>query len=857
MSHAWGNTAASRARAGAAGAAASRPRRILSGIRPRLSGLVAGCVLVTGLVFYVTFLSFAHNWLFRELDDRGRSLARFLARRAETAIVLGDAVELTKDAGRTTLEADVVSVQFLRPDGSVVAQRIKDNLIWKSAPRLGDPRRTGMPDRLIVPAEDNVQLRIYAAPVLRDLTRGDPHESEARELYGWSPESGSDGEPVGWVRVGVSTSRLEDRVEAVGRLGLLVLLVVLGLGIAVALFLVGFMVGPLREASGLAEEIAAGQTDRRIPVRGSDELGALAESMNLMAARVSEARRRAQEEAEALRRAVSAVVAIAQGARRSQGLAAVFGTVAAELRRITECDGVALAVPEEDGRLVFRHFDPDDPWNGLPPGSALGEPLIDQLPADGVTPLRLSLDAATEPFTWGLVSMGARSALLVPLSLAEGSRGALLLVSPRPAAFPPSEADVVRALAGHLAAALEAEQLRQRLQSASEELDRTRDQLVRSERLRMAGELASGVAHEFNNVLGAILGRAQLLRRQSKEGRLTPAALESALDVVECVAQDGADTVRRLREFSIGGDPMAFEVVDLGRIAEDAVEFTRTRWENEMQAEGKAVRVRVETEPGLWVEGRASELREVFMNLLLNAVDALPRGGTIVVRGHPAGSEVSISVEDDGTGMEEATKSRVFDPFFTTKGDKGTGLGLTMVYGIVGRHRGKIAIESAPDAGTRIAMAFPRSMTPPPVRAVEAALGTAAFGEPDRTLSVLAVDDEPAVLDLLADIIETLGHRVTRHQSAEQALAGVTPGRYDLVLTDLGMPGMSGWEFSRALRAVDATVPLAWITGWGEELVGDASRRDGADAIVAKPFTIEDVKRLLALAAGRREKRAA
>ncbi|HKA24503.1 MAG TPA: ATP-binding protein [Candidatus Eisenbacteria bacterium] len=832
-----------------------RPGRLLAGIRPRLSGVVAGCVLVTGFAFYVTFLSFAHQWLFGELDDRGRSLARFLAHRTETTVLLGDALELTREAGRTTLEADVVAVQFLRPNGTVLAQRIKDNLIWKSAPPVIDPRAAGMPERLVVPAEEGVQLRIYAAPVTRDVPRSDPHEVEARELYGWNAEGETDEEhtePVGWVRVAVSTVRLERQVETVGRLGLVVLLIVLALGITAALFLVGFVVRPLREASGLAEEIAAGQLDRRIPVRASDELGALAESMNLMASRLSEARRRAQEEAGALRRAVAAVVAIAQGARRSQGLATVFGTVAAELRVITECDGVALAVPEDEGRLAFRHFDPVEAWNGLPPGSTLGAGVLDGLPADGTTPLRLSLDAATEPFTWGLVAMGARSALVVPLALAEGSRGALLLVSPRPAAFPPSEVDVVRALAGHLAAALEAEQLRQRLQSASEELERTRDQLVRSERLRMAGELASGVAHEFNNVLGAILGRAQLLRRQSQEGRLTPAALESALDVVEVVAQDGADTVRRLREFSIGGDPVAFEIVDVDRLARDAVEFARPRWENEMQAEGKAVRVKVESEPGAWVEGRSSELREVFMNLLLNAVDALPKGGQIVVRARATGEEVTVSVEDDGIGMDEATKSRVFDPFFTTKGDKGTGLGLTMVYGIVGRHRGRTTIESVPGHGTRITMVFPRASAPPPL-ALAPDSPSAPLAEPDHTLSVLAVDDEPAVLDLLADIVETLGHRVTRHSSAERALADVQPGRYDLVLTDLGMPGMSGWEFSRALRAVDAHVPLAWITGWGEEIVGDASRRDGADAIVAKPFTIEDIKRLLAMAAAKRQ----
>src|SRR5262249_60951663 len=149
----------------------------------------------------------------------------------------------------------------------------------------------------------------------------------------------------------------------------------------------------------------------------------------------------------------------------------------------------------------------------------------------------------------------------------------LLLVSPRPAAFPPSEVDVVRALAGHLAAALEAEQLRQRLQSASEELERTRDQLVRSAKLRMAGELASGVAHEFNNVLGAILGRAQLLRIRAKSGDLPLQDLSSALEVVERVAQDGADTVRRLRQFATGAGPSGAETVDLDEVIRDAVEY--------------------------------------------------------------------------------------------------------------------------------------------------------------------------------------------------------------------------------------------------------------------------------------------
>ena len=836
----------------------SAPLRLIYGLRPRVSGVVAGCVLITGLVFYVTFLSFATDWLFRELDDRGSSLAHFLARRAETPIMIGDVLDLSREAGRTSLEADVVAVEFFRADGSVAAKHVKDKALWKFAPAAVVPRESGIPERVVVPASDKVQLRLYSAPVIRETAAGGSGETdETLELYGWSGEAGGGKSrtPVGWVRVSLSTERLERRLTSVGRLGLLVLLLVLAAGIVASLLFVNFVVRPLREASGLAEEIAAGQLDRRIPVRGRDELGALAESMNLMASRVSEARWRAQEEAETLRRAVAAVVAIAQGARRASGLEAAFSTVAAEARRITDCDGVALAVPEgDDGRLVFRLFDPAEPWTGLPPGAALGGAGgPSPLPDSAVAPVRLSLDSATEPFTWGLVSMGSRSALLVPLPLAEGSRGALLLVSRRPAAFAPGEVDVVGALASHLAAALEAEQLRQRLQAASDELERTRDQLVRSERLRMAGELASGVAHEFNNVLGAILGRAQLLRQRGREGKLDVAEIDRALDVIERVAHDGADTVRRLREFSSGAESSGFDVVDLDRMVRDSVEFTRPRWENVAQAEGRPVAMRLESAPGAWVKGRASELREVFTNLLLNAVDALPAGGTITVRCQMQGEQVLASVADDGEGMDGETKSRVFDPFFTTKGDKGTGLGLTMVYGIVARHHGRVTVDSARGRGTRIDLTFPAAEEP--ASAVPAEVPAARVN--GAVLSVLAVDDDPAVLELLGDIVEALGHRVTRQGSAEQALAGFAPGRYDLVLTDLGMPGMNGWDFSRALRALDTTVPLAWITGWGEEIVGDETRQAGADAIVAKPFTIDDVRRLLDLAAARREGRKA
>jgi CheY-like chemotaxis protein len=358
------------------------------------------------------------------------------------------------------------------------------------------------------------------------------------------------------------------------------------------------------------------------------------------------------------------------------------------------------------------------------------------------------------------------------------------------------------------------------------------------------------VAHDFNNVLGAILGRTQLLSHRLEIGALSTEDLVTSLAVIEQAAQDGRETGRRLRQFG-QSSPKVAEPVDLRSVLKDAVEFTRPRWENEAQAAGLAIHVSLEAQPGLWVAGRASELREVFTNLLLNSIDALPHGGSILLGARLEGDLVHVRVTDDGVGMDGETSRRLFEPFFTTKGDRGTGLGLSVVYGIVQRHGGTIEVVTRPGQGTSMELTFPRTV------ARDAAPETEVTLDGLPALDVMVVDDEAPVREVLRDIAETFGQHVTSCASGDEALRAFRPGAFQLVLTDLGMPGMTGWDLSRRLREMDLDVTIVFVTGWGENVDGGAATQAGADLVLAKPFNIEDVARAIRLAARPRERMAA
>ncbi|NIL99943.1 MAG: HAMP domain-containing protein, partial [Acidobacteria bacterium] len=228
------------------------------------------------------------------------------------------------------------------------------------------------------------------------------------------------------------------------------------------------------------------------------------------------------------------------------------------------------------------------------------------------------------------------------------------------------------------------------------ETQRLREELEDTQRLRALGELSSGVAHDFNNLLGAILGRIQLLRTRG-----FPPDVDGDMAVIEKAAQDGRETVRRIQEFSRTRTDRPFEPLSLAEIIDDAVEITRGRWKTESERRNVKVQIAVECDKVPPILGSATELREVFTNLILNAADAMPQGGALTLRCFRRGSEIHAEVEDTGVGMTEEIRRHLFDPFFTTKGNSGTGLGMSVAYGIVCRHGGTIQVETALGTGTK------------------------------------------------------------------------------------------------------------------------------------------------------------
>jgi PAS domain S-box-containing protein len=331
-------------------------------------------------------------------------------------------------------------------------------------------------------------------------------------------------------------------------------------------------------------------------------------------------------------------------------------------------------------------------------------------------------------------------------------------------------------------------------------------QLHQSEKLTALGQLAGGIAHDFNNLLQAILGYAQLMKSNPGNAEL----IERSLTVVESAAIDGSETVRRIQQFARLRPEEQLTRVDINQIVQDAVAITRPRWDEKIARDRRPLDLRLDLQAVDPIQGRSAALSEVLTNLILNAMDAMPEGGRLSIATQSTrGRDVRITVADTGIGMPETVRQRIFEPFYSTKGEGGSGLGLSMTYSIVRRHGGEIHVDSEPGAGTTFTLVFPVGRETPAPEA------PASDPRERRLARVLLVDDNSQVLSTLAEMMRAGGHTVTPTQSAPSALRDYAAGRFDVVITNIGMAEMNGWEFAERLRAVDARVPLLFITGWG------------------------------------------
>ncbi len=440
-----------------------------------------------------------------------------------------------------------------------------------------------------------------------------------------------------------------------------------------------------------------------------------------------------------------------------------------------------------------------------------------------------------------------KASLIIPLKNRDKLSG-ILVLGPKLSEQKYSEDDLMmlRVVCGQAAVSLDNARLFKEVEDSLFELKRVQEQLVRAERTRALGEMAGGVAHDFNNILAAILGRAQLALDDVTDERI-----RKGLKVIEQAALDGARTVRRLQDFTRVRADHQFEPVNINDVVKKSLELVEPRLRELQEAKGKAIDLSLSQEQVEPVMGDQGELVETLVNILNNSIDAISDNGKLGITTRQENNYAEIAVSDNGTGIPDNIKNRIGDPYFSTKGRLGMGLGLSVAYGIVNRHGGSIDFDSSVGEGTTFYIKLPIASREKVQQSVakkpEGDLGI--LNRVVKKARILVVDDDERIRDNLQTMLIQSGHDVTIAENGVQGISKFNDGDYDLVITDLGMPNVSGWEVAKAVKRQVSVVPVILITGWGVQFDREKARLDGVDEILTKPFTrerlCESIERLL------------
>ena len=427
--------------------------------------------------------------------------------------------------------------------------------------------------------------------------------------------------------------------------------------------------------------------------------------------------------------------------------------------------------------------------------------------------------------------MKIRSAAAVPLKLKGEVIGVMLAESERLAAFDSTDLDALQALGAHVSTSIDNARL------YAESIN-VQTKMVESEKLRSLGLMTSGIAHDFNNLLAVILARAELALQHTKDGEI-----RRHLEQVISSAKNGGETIHRLQEFArTRKDTSDFISMDLDEVVREAIDISEPKWKDQAQSAGIYIEVQTELGADRGILGASGQLREVLINLIFNAVEAMPEGGLISIRTSASDEGAILVISDTGIGMTEEVKEQIYVPFFTTK-PEGTGLGLSMVYGVIQRHGGAIEIQTQPGQGTTFSIWLPTS----PTHAREGIdLEKPVTVEAIKPVKILVVEDEALIRDSLVETFTSSGHHVLAAADGVEGLEYYLQTEdLDIVITDLGMPRLSGWRLIEQLRRHDRSLPIIIISGWGDEVSPERVLRYGVDKVIAKPFTVADLQRAL------------
>ena len=431
------------------------------------------------------------------------------------------------------------------------------------------------------------------------------------------------------------------------------------------------------------------------------------------------------------------------------------------------------------------------------------------------------------------------SEAVFPLKIREQVIGVLNVESRDLRGFDEGDLKVLSSFASQMGISMENARLFSDLRETLLELKQAQDQIIQTEKLKALGEMASGVAHDFNNLLAVILGNIQLLSYQLDH--LGPEEIRERLAAIERSSRDGAETVRRIQEFTGIRRDKEFSPIAVNDLIREVVVMTEPRWKDQAQNKGIQIELATQFEKVPPILGNPSELREVLTNIIFNAIDAMPPpGGRLSLSSHHSAEDwVEVRITDTGIGMSDEVKRRIFDPFFTTKGVTNSGLGMSVSYGIIKRHGGEILVESEPGKGSTFAIHLPTGY---PVEPEDEASAPLRESRPGR---ILVIEDDVSVQDILRQMLLAKGHQVVLASDGEKGIEEFKSHPFDLVLTDLGMPKISGWEVGKIIKDLNPNVPTVMITGWGVEVDRQKMQASGIDRIISKPFTFEEVSQIV------------
>jgi len=629
---------------------------------------------------------------------------------------------------------------------------------------------------------------------------------------------------------------------------------IVGATIAVAAYAARRIARPISAIAEVARARAGGAVDARAEVAGPHEVADVAVAFNTLI----DTRERANQEREAAQSKLQLQLSrldllhrITRAIGERHDLRSIFQVVIRSLETDLPIDFGCICLYEEAERvLTVTSF--GSPSEALTKKLAMTEHERIVVDRNGLATC-IKGQLVYEPdirriegdFTQRLASAGLRALVISPL-LAQGTVfGALIAARAQAQTFSSNECEFLRQLSDHVALATHQAQLYTTLQQAYDELRQSQQAVMQQERLRALGQMASGVAHDINNAVAPIaLYTDSLLEHE-------PSLSERArgyLSVIRRAIADVGETVKGMRDFYRPQDrDAALTRIDLNPVVSQVIELTRSRWRDQPQQRGIAIAVRTELQQPLAVIlGQESEIRDALTNLIFNAVDAMPDGGTLTVRTRSSAETVQLEVADSGVGMDEETRRRCLEPFFTTKGERGTGLGLAMVYGMVRRHSAELEIDSTLHRGTTMRITFAAAhaaaTVAPPVAAAE---------ETPRPLSILIVDDDPLVLESLGATLGSDGHKVTAADGGQAGVDAFTEvnargAKFDVVITDLGMPHIDGRRVAAAIKALSSTTPVILLTGWGQRLVDDGDIPAHVDHVLNKPPKLRDLRAALA-----------